>query len=187
MVIRMLGVGAVALVLVAGCQRREAAKADPPPVAKPAPEVARTFATAYRSDTVELPLSVGGEGAETEYFVRMKAGDVLVYSWRAEGGAAEGDFYSDFHGATAPTPPMTVVNYRQATGTAAAGSLTAPFAGVHGWLFKNDSPKPVKVKLSLAGFYELPSVRESMGLDGPEYVPFGPPGWPDRFGPTQKR
>ena len=117
----------------------------------------------------------------------MKAGDVLVYSWAVAGPVAAGDFYADFHGAAGGAPPTKTASYRAGTGTTAAGSLTAPFDGVHGWLFKNDSAAPVRVKLTVAGFYEQQPLRSSMGLDGPAYVPFGPADWPDRYGPVQKK
>ncbi|HTK35040.1 MAG TPA: hypothetical protein VL358_07095 [Caulobacteraceae bacterium] len=162
------------------------AKPDPSPVPKAAPGVAREHSTPYRTDAVALSLSAGGgEGAEIDYRVKMKAGDVLVYDWRVEGGPAPGDFYSSFQGE--PARPAEAVSYKEGTGISAAGSLTAPFEGTHGWLFKNDSDRPVTVKLTIAGFYDLPSLRETMGLDGPKYIPFGPPGWPDRFGPAGKK
>ncbi len=174
---------ACALAATAAAQPADDARPDPSPIPKAPPGVAREHRSAYRTDTVELPLAAGGgEDAEIEYLVKMRADDVLVYSWSVEGPAAE-DFYSDFYGKAG----TTVMSYREGTGTAAAGSLVAPFAGDHGWLFKNDSAKPATVKLTLAGFYDLPSLRESMGLDGPEYVPFGPPDWPDRYGPVQRR
>ena len=41
------------------------------------------------------------------------------------------------------------------TGTSANGALTAPFDGIHGWYFQNQSLNHVIVKVKLAGFYEL--------------------------------
>jgi hypothetical protein len=190
--IRTFGLGAALAFALAGAaapQAADDARPDPSPTPKAPPGVAREHQTAYRTDTIELPLAARGEEAETEYFVKMKAGDVLVYSWSVEAAGAAvdpADFYSDFHGATAAVPPMQVLSYREGTGASAAGSLIAPFAGTHGWLFKNDSSRPATVKLTLAGFYDLPSLRESMGLEGPAYVPFGPPDWPYRYGPPKK-
>ena len=45
--------------------------------------------------------------------------------------------------------------YRKATGASENGSLVAPFDGTHGWYFKNDTARPVVVRLTIAGFYEL--------------------------------
>ncbi len=121
---------------------------------------ARFFPAAYRSHLVEIPLAPSGDPErkdELEYKVRMKAGDSLVYTWTVEGVPHPEEFYSDFHGET-PAPAggeAKVVEYRQATGTASHGTLTAPISGVHGWYLQNQSAKPVVVKLRLSGFYEL--------------------------------
>lgn len=159
---------------------------DPSPTPKAAPGVERNAEAGFRTDSFVLPLAKGGEeGSELDYFVRMKSGDTLVYSWSVEGEPRGGEFYSDFHGVEAGSTPPRELSYREGMAAEAKGSLTAPFDGVHGWLFKNDSGKPVKVKLTIAGFYELRSLRETMGLVGADYLPFGPPGWADRYGPVQ--
>ncbi|HTI66242.1 MAG TPA: hypothetical protein VL460_01710 [Caulobacteraceae bacterium] len=150
-------------------------------------EVARAYDSEYRTDTATLQLAASGEeGNELEYHVRMKAGSTLVYAWSVTDVPAE-LFYTDFHGEADARPPAPEVSYREGLGTAAQGSLVAPFDGLHGWLFKNDSLKPVTVKLTVAGFYDQLSLREAMGIAGPEYLPFGPADWPDRYGPVQKR
>ena len=139
--------------------------------AAPHPAPARSFVTPYRTDSVDLPLAAGGSESEGVYFVRMKAGEVLVYSWSIEGGGAPADFYAELSGTVASKAPHEPRIYRKGTGASAEGAFTAPFS----WLFKNDSDQPATVKLTLAGFYAQPSVREAMGLDGPAYIPFGPP------------
>ena len=48
-----------------------------------------------------------------------------------------------------------MAEYRKAAGTTDNGVLVAPFAGIHGWYFQNQSVGAVKVKLRLAGFYTL--------------------------------
>jgi hypothetical protein len=50
---------------------------------------------------------------------------------------------------------MTVATYKQATGTSANGALTAPFDGLYGWFFQNQSINPVVVRVKISGFYEL--------------------------------
>jgi hypothetical protein len=119
---------------------------------------ATTFSsTAWRTDTVDIPLNtadagVGGE--ELEYKVRMKKGDTIVYSWTADLANPE-ELYYDFHGETPPDPEISVIEYKQATGTSSGGSLTAPATGIHGWYLQNQSAKPTVVRLKLSGFYEL--------------------------------
>lgn len=120
---------------------------------------ARSFATSLRSDVIDIPLKVSGDpghGDEIEYKVRLNAGGAYVYSWDVQGIADPEEFYTEFHGhTTASGKPMTVAYYRKATGTADHGVLTAPFDGVHGWFFQNQSLTAVTVKLRLAGFYDL--------------------------------
>jgi hypothetical protein len=182
----LLGAGLALWAGAALAQGADETAPDPSPIPKAPPGVAHAYDGELRTDTFELPLAAAGEdGSELDYMVRMKAGETLTYSWRVEGGADGDAFYSDFHGATALAPPMEVMSYKEGEDRAAAGSLIAPFDGVHGWLFKNDAPKPVTVKLTIAGFYELRSVRETMGIGGPEYRPFGPPGWEYRYGPPE--
>ena len=37
----------------------------------------------------------------------------------------------------------------------ANGALTAPFDGIHGWYFQNQSGNPDIVRVKISGFYEL--------------------------------
>jgi len=123
--------------------------------------LAREYPTAFRTDTIEIPLTgfLGGRfGSELEYKVRMKKGATLIYSWEAAGSKDPHDFHFDFHGHTTPQPggeSMTVASYRQAYGLHQQGALTAPFDGIQGWQFSNSGDAPLVVRLRLAGFYEL--------------------------------
>jgi hypothetical protein len=121
---------------------------------------AREYAQAFRTDTVEIPLTgfLGGRfGSELEYKVRMKKNATLIYEWEAVGPKDARDFHYDFHGHTIPKPgeAMSVATYRQAYGLKQQGALTAPFDGIQGWQFSNSSDNPLVVRLKLAGFYEL--------------------------------
>jgi hypothetical protein len=121
----------------------------------------RYYPGGYRSDFVDIPLTVAGSaerGEELEYKVHMKAGATLAYSWSVPGITNPEEFYYDFHG-EAPAKEKgtegTVVEYRQATGTQSHGTLVAPFDGVFGWYLQNQSEKPVVVHLEISGFYTL--------------------------------
>ena len=119
----------------------------------------RSYPAAFRSDVIDIPLKSGESfngGEDVEYKVHLKAGGAYVYSWSVAGIANPEEFYTEFHGHTiAAGKAMTVVYYRKATGTSDNGVLTAPFDGVHGWYFQNQSIAPVTVHLKLAGFYDL--------------------------------
>jgi hypothetical protein len=120
---------------------------------------ARFYDAEFRTDTIDIPLTPDGElvgdrfGSEIEYKVKMKAGATLIYSWTVADPPAE-EFYYDFHGESL-VDSTRVISFRETTGKDSRGSLIAPFDGIHGWYFQNQSVKPVVVRLKLAGFYEL--------------------------------
>mgnify|MGYP003582450856 CR=1 FL=1 len=118
-----------------------------------------SYPTPFRSDVIDVPLKASGDperGDEVEYKVYLKKGGSYVYSWEVPGIVNSEEFYTEFHGHTlVPEKATTVAYYRKATGTSDSGVLTAPFDGVHGWYFQNQSVKPVTVRLRLAGFYNL--------------------------------
>jgi hypothetical protein len=136
--------------------------------------VTREYPTAFRTDTIDIPLAVGGDEErrdELEYKVRMKAGDSFVYSWSVDGIPNPEEFYYDFHGETPVgpgVPEAKIAEYKQATGVKGNGTLIAPIPGVHGWYLQNQSEKPVVVRLKLAGFYELTPPGEYGNLNGIE-------------------
>lgn len=122
---------------------------------------AREYATAWRTDVIEIPLAAatGARSAyELEYKVRMAKDATLIYQWQALGVVNASDLYYDFHGHTLVAKPgqsMTVATYKQANSEAQQGALTAPFDGIQGWFFQNSSVKPVVVRVRIAGFYDL--------------------------------
>lgn len=132
------------------------AAAQPVKTPQAPPGVAYSQPAAFRTHTVEIKLAASEkEGSDIEYKVAMKPGAGLVYSWTAPEAPAT-ELWSDFHGHTVETgKPATVLTYRQEMTNAANGSFTAPFEGVHGWYLQNQSLKPVTVKLTVSGFYDL--------------------------------
>jgi hypothetical protein len=124
---------------------------------------ARFYPNAFRSDTIEIELPPE-EKNELEYKVKMSPGATLTYSWNVTGDEAHPEwFYYDFHGeskAAEPGGKTTVMEYKQATGLNSSGALVAPFEGIHGWYFQNQSDKPQTVHLKISGFYELVSPGE---------------------------
>lgn len=118
----------------------------------------RSYPAAYRSDVIDIPLKISGDpdhGDELEYKVHLKAGASFIYSWTASGPADPEEFYTEFHGEAVVAGKSIVSYYRKATGLSDNGVLTAPFDGVHGWYFQNQSLRQVTVRLRLSGFYDL--------------------------------
>ena len=120
---------------------------------------AHEYTGSFRSDVIEIPLRSGDDrtrGNELEYKVRMTEGQTVIYEWEVLDIENPEEFYYDFHGhTTIEGEEMTVATYKQDTASAAAGSLIAPFDGVHGWYYQNQSVGPVVVRLKVSGFYEL--------------------------------
>lgn len=121
--------------------------ADPrDPVPLPNPAVSQLKQTAPRTDTVTVELE---PGQQTEIKAILDAAQVILYSWKAEGGQV----YTDFHGHE-PNAGDAFVRYEeQQSGDREQGSLVAPFAGEHGWFWLNISEKPVTITLQISGYY----------------------------------
>ena len=86
---------------------------------------------------------------ELEYKFRMKKGAKLQYAWDTGGTKL---FY-DFHGEPKGDTTGYFKSYKESTGAKSSGFLTAPFEGIHGWYWKNQTNKPVTVTLKVKGDY----------------------------------
>jgi hypothetical protein len=89
---------------------------------------------------------------ELEYKAQLAQGEPLLYSWRVAGGPV----YYEFHGE--PTegewPAGFFRSYEiSASSTEAHGSFVAPFAGRHGWYWRNLSDEPAAITLEASGYY----------------------------------
>lgn len=149
------GVGAAAglMSLSAAPEAKSAAVASAPGQAAPA-VMAREYPAAFRSDVIDIPLKAGTEeGSEVEYKVHMLPGATMIYSWSV--AAPPEEFYTDFHSEQRPSPKENVVSHKAGLGVSGNGSLVAPFEGIHGWYWQNQSLKPVVVRLKISGFYDL--------------------------------
>jgi hypothetical protein len=108
----------------------------------------------FRTDIIDIPMAAAEQdGSELEYKVHMTVGQALVYSWSV--AAPKEEFYVDFHSEQRPSAKQNVVSHKVGLMIASDGSLTAPFEGIHGWYFQNQSLKPVVVHLKISGFYDL--------------------------------
>lgn len=111
-----------------------------------ATNAAHSYDKPFRTDVQVLSL---GKGDNFEYKVRMKAGDVLVYSWKSDGL-----YEYDFHGES-DKDPEHAISYKAGMGQEMHGSLIAPYTGIHGWYWNNKSDKLNGIRLKMAGTYEL--------------------------------
>lgn len=110
----------------------------------------------YRVDrrTFELP-----PGAFLEYKFRLEEGDAMLYSWTAT-DSVRSEMHSEEDGA----PEGTAEFFEVEESTAGRhGSYVAPFSGIHGWYWLNETDDTVRVTLHAAGFFDegLEFVEES--------------------------
>ena len=95
------------------------------------------------TDTVTFTLE---PGATAEIKLAMAAGDVAQYAWVATGGRINFDLHAHGEGQS--------IDYDRGRGqTERAGQIEAPFAGEHGWFWRNRDDTAVTVKLQLRGAY----------------------------------
>jgi hypothetical protein len=102
----------------------------------------------FVNDTEEFVLGPR-EGIEFKY--RLDKGQALLYSW-----TATGPVNFEFHAEPDGAPKGYAQTYEKKDAQRqAAGTLTAPFPGIHGWYWENTTSAPVTVSLKAAGFFTL--------------------------------
>lgn len=102
----------------------------------------------YQHETVEFKLAARDS---FEYKYRLDKGEALLYSWKAT-APVNYEFHAEPDGA--PRGYAETYEKKNATATA-SGTLTAPFAGIHGWYWENTSDKDITIAVSAAGFYNM--------------------------------
>lgn len=101
-----------------------------------------------RSDTVKIDIPAG---KGLEYKLLMDEFVHLEYEWSTEGEA----LYFDFHGEPKGDTTGYFESFSITTSDKMKGSLTTPFAGSHGWYWKNKTSSPITVTLSTKGDYTI--------------------------------
>jgi hypothetical protein len=110
--------------------------------------IASKQAVAYHSDTMEivLPPHMG-----KEVKTHLAKGATLIYTWKTAGGEIVNH---DFHGEPVDAGKNEFESFILEKGvTESRGSLIAPFTGIHGWYWKNNTDAPVTIVLNASGFY----------------------------------
>lgn len=116
--------------------------------------------------TDERVFEIPPEG-ELEYKYRLEAGRSMVYSWTANSWVR-----SEMHSEADDAPAGTAEFFEIEESTLGRfGTYTAPFPGIHGWYWKNESSQPVTLTLKAAGFFnrsvEYPPDRPPVEHDLP--------------------
>jgi len=102
--------------------------------------------TPMRSDemSVTLPPHSG-----VEIKARMAEGDHMIFRWEASG-----PLKADMHGEREGGGDEVTTYWKENDLTNGQGAFTAPFAGRHGWYWRNRGETPVTVKVHTSGFYK---------------------------------
>ena len=88
-------------------------------------------------------------GGEIEYKYRLEAGRSMVYSWTVN-NFVRSEMHSEADGAPEGTAEFFEV---EESTLGRHGTYTAPFPGIHGWYWRNDSNQTVTLTLRAAGFF----------------------------------
>jgi hypothetical protein len=107
---------------------------------------------AYREDetTITVPANNG-----LEYKFHLEQYANLSYEW----SSADTEVYFDLHGEPQGDTTGYFESFAEATVNEMSGSITAPFAGSHGWYWNNTSSSEVVISLKTQGNYEVLGLR----------------------------
>ena len=107
----------------------------------------------YRADSREF--TIGAYGT-LEFKYQLSEGAAMLYEWRATEPVGF-DFHTEREG-----NPDTGDTFEKGEASEKRGAYIAPYAGIHGWYWKNNTDRDVTVTLASTGFY--PSAK--LFLDG---------------------
>ena len=98
----------------------------------------------YRTDARTLTLGAYGT---LEFKYALDEGAAMIYEWTASDAVG-----FDFHTEPASNPDASE-SFEKGEAAARRGAYVAPYTGIHGWYWKNNSDHDVTITLTSAGFY----------------------------------
>jgi hypothetical protein len=113
------------------------------------------YAAPYAFDHIAFTL---GPYEYVEYKYRLEQGASVHFAWEASAPVMH-DLHADPDGAEDHDP----VSFDARERTRAFGTHTAPFPGMHGWLWENPGSEVVTVSLTSAGFFRSATEYRSNG------------------------
>jgi hypothetical protein len=108
------------------------------------------------SDVFQTIEVVVPAGRGIEYKFAMAQYSKMTYEWITDGEA----LYFDLHGEPEGDTTGYFESYTIATSNDVKGSFTAPFAGSHGWYWKNKTDKPIAIQLLVKGQYQVIGLKQ---------------------------
>lgn len=117
-----------------------------------------------REDSINITIPARGD---KEYKFYLAQGASLEYAWQTNATA----LFFDFHGEPAGDTSGYFKSYKKSTDSQSSGSLTASFAGTHGWYWKNNSSSPVNIVLKTKGEYQRLDLNKALQQAEPTQAP----------------
>ncbi|NNE38241.1 MAG: hypothetical protein HKN08_08050 [Gammaproteobacteria bacterium] len=100
----------------------------------------------FKTQTIETTIE---PRQQVEYMVNMDQGNVLLFTWEIDGR-----IYHDLHGHQENVDPDIWIQYTEGRENTNHGNFTAAYTGEHGWYWVNLESRPVKLTLTISGFYK---------------------------------
>jgi hypothetical protein len=91
-----------------------------------------------------------------EYKFAMQQFKKMTYQWQTDGTP----LFFDLHGEPEGDTSGYYESYAITTADEMKGSFTTPFAGIHGWYWKNTSDQEVTIKLTVSGEYTVIGLKK---------------------------
>lgn len=98
--------------------------------------------------TGEVTLSLAPDEG-TEVKATMNAGDEIKYEWRT--GGAKVNF--ELHGEELGAASSDYTSYGKGTSAGESGTFRAPFAGTHGWFWRNRTTSTLQITVKARGTF----------------------------------
>jgi hydrogenase/urease accessory protein HupE len=95
--------------------------------------------------TIVIPAK---SGKEHKFWIEKDKN--LEYLWESNGTK----LYYDFHGEPSSDTTGYFKSYKEGTSSKVKGKLRTPFMGTHGWYWKNETSKDIKIVLKTKGEYK---------------------------------
>ena len=116
----------------------------------------------FRQDEVEV-LIPANSGLEYKFFLEMHSN--INYEWSSPSSemhsninyewTSPSSLYFDMHGEPEGDTTGYFESYGASTTDGMKGSVTVPFAGSHGWYWRNDTDQDISISLKTLGNYNV--------------------------------
>jgi hypothetical protein len=108
----------------------------------------------YRTDRRTLTLDAYGT---VEFKYELEQGAAMLYDWSASDPVG-----FDFHTEPASNSDASE-SFEKGEASAGRGAYVAPYSGIHGWYWKNNTDHDITITLTSAGFYSSGKLFRSGG------------------------